>query len=316
MRPFKQPSQNWSNHADVPDGNTLQDPKLIAEVEQLRLIARKTASSAVVGMHASTRHGTAIEFSEHKLYAPGDDIRQMDWRAYAKTDRFHIKRYEDETRIEVFVLVDVSGSMGFVEKGLCSKLAYAKILTAAMSYLALHQRDAVGLCAFSETMTFELQAKAVSTHWEEMLVRLAALQAKGKTNLANALTAFVGIPKKPALVLVLSDLFESSQVLMEAMQLLLSRKHDVMVLHTLDPAEIDFSYEHPSQFEDLEVARHLFVHPRALKKSYVREFGQFLARTKQNMEASAIPYFLVTTDTPQAEALRKILANRTRKVRQ
>ncbi len=290
------------------------DADLLAEIETLQLEARKVAHGALSGMHRSLRRGSSIEFSEHKLYTPGDDIRHVDWRAYAKTDRYHVKQFEDETNILVEVLVDHSGSMAFGGEDRQTKLDSARTLAAALAYLALRQGDAAGLVTFSHRVTDELPARATSAHLMEVLTRLVQVRAEGATGIARSIDSFAQRTRRRAVAIVLTDLFDPDPGLMDAFRRLAARRHDVAVLHLLDPAELEFPYENPSLFVSMEDNRRLFVHPRTLRSAFVAEMATFLDETARRMSEAGIDYQRVDTREPLGQVLGAFLRGRERRV--
>ncbi|OGQ90624.1 MAG: hypothetical protein A2289_02005 [Deltaproteobacteria bacterium RIFOXYA12_FULL_58_15] len=288
--------------------------ELLAEIESLQLNARHAAQGAMAGMHRSLRRGASIEFSEHKVYTPGDDIRHIDWRAYAKTDRYHVKQFEDETNLLVELIVDHSGSMAFATPGLPSKLEVARTLAAAIAYLALRQGDAVGLLTFAGDVTEELPARATSTHLMEVLTRLVRLEPQGPTAVCQSIDQFAQRARRRAVTVILTDLFDPDPDLLGAFRRLAARRHDVAVLHLLDPAERDFPYDNPSLFASMEDDRRLFVHPRTLRSAYVAEMQKFLADTTRRMSEARIDYHLVDTKVDAANILGAFLRGRERRV--
>lgn len=289
------------------------DPQLLAEIESLHLLSRQAAQGALAGMHRSQRRGTSIEFSEHRLYTPGDEIRHIDWHAYAKTDRFHIKQFEDETHLVVELLIDHSASMGFVGNGTgLAKLAYARVLAAALAHLALRQSDATGLTAFAREVTDTLPPRTHSAHLMEILARLARLQPTDTTGIAACIDHFAQTRRRRTVAILFSDLFDPNPELLSAFRRLQAQRHDVVVLHVLDPAELDFPYELPATFHSLEDERKLFVHPRTLRQTYVTEMRRYLESTARRMMEIGIDYHTVRTDEIPAEVLGTFLRARQR----
>ncbi|MBI3180137.1 MAG: DUF58 domain-containing protein [Deltaproteobacteria bacterium] len=289
------------------------DAAVLAEIESLMLAARQAATGALVGMHRSLRRGSSSEFSEHKLYTPGDDILHIDWHAYAKTDRYHVKQFEDETNLVLEVLVDHSGSMEFATSGLPTKLTTARILAAALTYLALRQGDAAGRVSYADGVTDELPARATGTHWMEVLMRLVRLTPQGRTGIGRAIDRFAQQDRRRAITVVISDLFDPDPDLMQAFRRLSARRHDVAVLHIMDPEEIDFPYENPSIFASMEDERKLFIHPRTLRHAFVTEMQRFLSDTARVMAEIGVDYHLLSTRDPPAHMLGTFLRSRERR---
>lgn len=290
------------------------DAALLADIENLHLRAQLAVQGALAGMHRSLRRGTSIEFSEHKLYTPGDDVRHIDWRAVAKTDRHHIKQYEDETNLSLELLVDHSGSMRFASGGQPTKMDYARTLAGALSYLALRQGDATGLVTFASGDVNELPPRATSMHLMEILSRLVRLRADGATSLAKAVHRLAEGRKRRSVVVLISDLFDADPDLPNAFRRLAARRHDVAVLQLIDPAELSFPYETPSLFASMEDARRVFVHPRMLRHSYVNEMQRFLERTARELAEARIDYQRIDTSTGAAKSLGEFLRRRENRV--
>lgn len=286
------------------------DAQLIADVEALQLSARQLAVGAAAGMHRSPRRGSWIEFLEHKLYAPGDDIRRIDWRAFAKTDRYHVKNYEDETNLFLEILLDTSASMDFASEGLRPKLEIARQLAAALAYLALRQGDATGLVSFATTVVDRLPARATGSHLFEVLARLATMRPEGETSLTKSLDLFGQPTRRRSMLVIFSDLFDPAPTVMDAFRRLAARRHDIVLIHLLDPAELEFPYENPAMFSAMEDQRRLFVHPRTLRASFVREMRAFLDRTHRTLAEMGVEYRRVMTNDDLTLALGDFLRGR------
>jgi uncharacterized protein (DUF58 family) len=296
--------------------DTALDPRgapsaaLLSEIEGLQLRARETAQGALAGVHRSLRRGASIEFSEHKLYSPGDDIRHVDWRAFAKTDRYHVKQFEDETNLTLELVVDHSGSMRFSNEGRPSKLDYARVVAGALSYLALRQGDATGLTTFAGEADLSLPPRATSSHLLEILSRLVRLAPEGPTKVRLALDRFAEVSRKRSVVVIISDLFDPDPDLLGSFHRLAARRHDVSVLHLVDRSELDFTYESPALFASMEDNRKLFVHPRTLRAAFVEEMKRFMSRTERGLAEAGIDYHRIETGTPAAQALGAFLRPR------
>ena len=280
---------------------------LLLDLGQLQLAARSLAHGALVGLHRSPRRGASSEFSEHTLYAPGDDPRHLDWRAYAKTERFYIKRFADETNLRVHLLVDASGSMGYAGGTRPSKFAVAQQLAAALAHIALRQRDAAGLTLFGGSQPGTLPTRSRGTHWEALLRFLLPARPGGPSTVAAALRALAARERRRGLILVLSDLFERDLDLWPAFRGLAARGHDVRVLHILDPDERSLPQQVPSQFVCLESGRRLFVTPRTLRAAYVAQIEAFLRTARHALQAAGMIYCPIDTGAPLAAQLRPCL---------
>ncbi len=283
---------------------------LLTDVDGLFLAARQTASGTLTGLHRSSRRGTSIEFSEHKLYNPGDDIKHIDWRAFAKTDKLHVKQFEDETNLRIELLIDHSGSMGFQGEQRLSKLEYAKVVTASLAYLALRQSDATGLATFSTSISEQLPPRSKSSHLMEILNRLTQLEAHGETDLSATLEQFVRSRRKPTFTIVVTDLLDASNTVMQMLRALASRRHEVTVLQVLAPEEIEFPYENPATFASMEDSRKLFVHPRTLRQRYVKAMAEHLKEREKDMQSAQIDYKLIRTDVAPRDAIADLIKRR------
>ena len=285
-------------------------PELVEAIENFKITSRQILQGQLVGLHRSAQRGTSIEFSEHKLYTPGDDVRHIDWRAYAKSDRYHVKQYEDETNLNIEIILDQSASMNFMAGGTQSKLDFARQCCAALSYLALKQGDGVGLFRFSSAGTQRLPARASSQHLNEILLQLENTTGQGQTMLSQHLSKFALEIKKRSLVIVFSDLFDSDDTWIQMFGILAAKKHDVVVMHVLDPHEINFPYDSPAQFTSMEDQRHILVHPRSLRNTYVREMNIFLEKTQSKLREQGIEYFRFLTNTEPSRGLVDFLRTR------
>jgi|MDTC01.3.fsa_nt_gb uncharacterized protein (DUF58 family) len=286
------------------------DSGLLTDTEGLHLVARKITSGSLAGLHRSPRRGASIEFSEHKLYTPGDDVRHIDWRAFAKTDRLHVKQFEDETNLRIELLCDHSGSMGFRGSHELSKLEYAKTLAASLALLGLAQGDAVGLQTFTSILSHQIPARSRSSHLLELLTHIASLQPSGTTDVSGCLEEFAQTRRRPAVTILLTDLFEPTKLYLEVIRGLIARRHDIAVLHILAPDEIDFPYENPAQFECMEADRRMFIHPRAFRSMYVHAMQEHLMQVHDDMTALGVDYRLIKTNQPPREALAQFLRER------
>ncbi|MCK5690881.1 DUF58 domain-containing protein [Myxococcota bacterium] len=287
--------------------STSFDPAFLDEIEGLMLVARQVADGAVAGIHPSRRRGSSIEFSEHKLYTPGDDIRRMDWRAYAKTDRYHIKEYEDETNQNIEILLDISNSMTFSGEADLTKLNFARMLASGLAYLAVNQGDKVALTLFSNDVTHSTALASGSPHLARVLNELTSIKPGGETHLAVATAHFLSKKRKHTSIFILTDLFDPHPGIELALRSLVAARHDVTLLHILDPQEINFDFEAPAHFAAMEDSRKLFVHPRLIRATYQKEMDAFLEKTERTLGAAGISYHRALTDASAAMTLRTLL---------
>jgi len=256
------------------------DPALLARLGPLQVRARKVMEGVLTGLHQSPVHGQSVEFAEHKEYAPGDEIKHIDWRAYAKLDKYYVKRFEMETNLRALLVLDASGSMAY-GRGAMTKLQYASVCAGALAYLLARQGDQVGLCVAGDGGTSEgvrefLPFASSPTHVQELLRMLEGSQGKGPTLLPAALDFTAEKAGRRALVVVLSDLFDATEQSLPALKMLRSRRHDVLLLQTLDREELDFPFDDPTRFLSMEDDRQIEAQPRQIRESYLVEMRRFL----------------------------------------
>jgi uncharacterized protein (DUF58 family) len=289
----------------------LLDPSTIAQVENLAVSARIIVRDALTGMHRSALHGSSVEFSEHKEYAPGDEIRHIDWKAYAKVDRYYVKQFEQESQLTCYLVLDASGSMAYGaerdddEPG--SKLAYASRLLAALGYLLIRQRDKVGLFVYGDESLDPIYVppRSRTGHFHsllEVLVQTDQRGARGDESAASALERIAEMSRrKPALIVLASDLFEPSGAALEALRTLRAQRHDVALFHTLDHDEIEFPFDKLTLFESLEdTDRKLLVNAALVKKRYLEQMKAFRDEVRNECAAAGVEYhFVDTADSPE-----------------
>ncbi len=285
------------------------DAATIAKLAGVKLRARAVMEGLLSGLHKSPHQGQSVEFSEHKEYAPGDELRHLDWKAYAKFDRFYVKRYEHETDLRAVLVVDASGSMGY-RSGALSKLEVATTLAGALSYLLVRQQDAAGLSVLSGGHSTNIPPRAAAGHLMTLLTALEQLEPKGPTHLHAAADYLAESLPRRAMVVVFSDLFDETPEALRRILQLRARKHDVAIFHILDPAELEFPFDDPTLFLSMEDERRLEVNAREIRESYLEELGAFLAQTKELCAQMDVEYQLVRTDQSLDTVLLQFLAKR------
>ncbi|MBI2378868.1 MAG: DUF58 domain-containing protein [Deltaproteobacteria bacterium] len=287
------------------------DPRVLAEVGNLAFRARIVADSVLHGMHRSRHHGTSVEFAEHKEYAPGDNVRHLDWRAFARLDRDYVKRYLDEAHIRAWLVVDTSASMGYrPEAPRATKLEYAKLCAGALAYLLARQGDAVGLATFSERLSVEVPSRARRGHLMEMLTRLEALSPNGETKLTSAIDSLVQGMSRRTIVLVLTDLFDAGDDALDAIARLAAKKHDVVLFQLLDPDELQLPFEDHTEFASLEDDRVIAADPDSIRAAYLEEIERFLHEVESRARAARVEHHLLRTDRSPGAALGSFLSRR------
>lgn len=292
------------------------DPQTLAEIQGLRLRARHIVEGYVAGLHRSPYHGFSIEFAEHREYVPGDDLRYLDWKVLARTDKLSLKRYEDETNLIAYLVLDVSESMQYQgPTAAMSKLAYAQCLAASLAWLILRQQDAVSLATFDEQVQAFLRPASHPAHLQQVVDVMEGAESRGKTSMGPVFHELAERFSKRGVVVVLSDLFGDPADIVAGLKHFRHRQHDVIVLHMLDPAELDFPFEQPTLFRGLEQLPEVVADPRALRRAYLEEFERYLAQVAQQCRAAGLDYQQVRTDTPLDVVLSSYLAERSRQVR-
>lgn len=291
------------------------DPRTLAEIGSLTFRARIVADSANAGIHRSRHHGTSVEFAEHKEYSPGDNLRMLDWRAFARFDRDYIKQFEDESNLRGLFLVDQSRSMAYPEAakslGRLSKLEYATTCAGALAYVFARQGDAVGLATFADKLKIEVPSRARRGHLQEILATLEAMKPEGPTRLAQALDALSeGIPRR-TVICVFTDLLDGGLASLAAIKRLRARRHDVVLFHVMDPDELDFPFEDSTLFVGMEDQTELNVDAPAIREAYLEEAKRFLAEAEQTCRTARVEYNLARTDKSPATLLAGFLSRRT-----
>jgi len=288
---------------------SLLDANTLSRLSGLKVRARAVVEGVLSGLHKSPHQGQSVEFAEHKEYAPGDELRHLDWKAYGKFDRFYVKRYEHETNLREVMVVDASGSMNY-GSGAFTKLEVAQVLAATLSHLLLRQQDAAGVALVSGDKMREVPARATATHLSSLLEVLEATQASGGTDLFTAADVLAEKLPRRSLVCVFSDFFDDREDALKHLLALRARKHDLALFHLVDPAELSFPFDDPTLFLSLEDERRIEVNPREIKESYLEEFHRFLAATKATCTAADVDYTLVRTDEALDQVLLQFLGRR------
>jgi uncharacterized protein (DUF58 family) len=293
-------------------GARFVDPTVLSRIGNLELVARSVVDGFINGLHRSPYFGASVDFAEHRGYVPGDDIRRVDWRLYARTDRYYIKEYEADTNANFSVLLDVSKSMGFGSRGL-TKIDYGKMLAGCLTYLVHRQRDRVGLVAFDSDIVQFVPPSA--KHMDVVLHALDRLTPSAPGGLRVPLHKMAEHFGRRSLLVLISDLYEEPDAVLEAINPLRFRGNDIIVFHLLDPAEIEFSFDTPSAFEDLESGEQLPIVPDALAEQYRALVQEHVTALTERFSANRIDYSLVNTSTPLDHALFTYLTTRERLTR-
>jgi len=290
-------------------GARFVDPKVLARIGNLELVARSVVDGFINGLHRSPYFGASVDFAEHRGYVPGDDIRRVDWRLYARTDRYYIKEYEADSNSNFAVLLDVSKSMGFGSAGL-SKLDYSRMLAGCLTYLVHKQRDRVGFVAFDSDIVEFVPPSA--KHMDTTLHVLDRLKPARPGSMREPMNKIAEHFGRRGVLVLISDLYEEPDALLEAIGPLRFRGHDLIVFHVLDRAELDFEYADPSAFEDLESGEQIPIVPEALGDQYRELVQAHITALTERFSANRIDYTLLNTAAPLDHALFTYLSARER----
>jgi uncharacterized protein (DUF58 family) len=307
------------------EATNLLDAQAISRAEALGLQARFIVEGYMAGEHKSPYRGFSIEFTQHRVYVPGDDIRHLDWKVLGRTDRYFLKQYEQETNYVAHLLLDGSESMHYgsglrgqtraareVKPAGITKFDYGKVMAACLSYLILHQRDAVAVGLFDERVRDYVPRTGNLASIHDIMRTLAAFEPRRQTSIGSVLHAMAGQIRRKGIVILISDLFDDEQAVLEGIQHLRFGGHEVIVLHTLDPYELEFPFQGLVEFEGLEQVPKLMTRPREIRKSYMNELQNFCLRIRQGCERNLCHYVQVNTSQPLHEVLSSYLAFRLR----
>ena len=289
-------------------GSRFIDPAVLAKIGNLEFVARSVVDGVINGSHRSPYFGASVDFAEHRGYVQGDDIRRVDWRVFARTDKYYIKEFEADSNSNFSVLLDVSKSMAFGSR--ITKLDYAKTLAACLTYLVSKQRDRVGLVTFDEEVIDHVPPSA--KHVDVVLHTLERVQAKRPGRLGPPLRKLAEHFGRRGIVVVISDLYEEPDEILDALSLIRFRGNDVILFHVLDGAEIDFTFDDASSFEDLESGEQLPVVPDALREQYRAMIREHIAALTSKSAAQRVDYNLLNTTKPLDYALFNYMAFRDR----
>jgi uncharacterized protein (DUF58 family) len=292
------------------------DPRTLAKIKGLYLRARHIVEGYVSGLHRSPFHGFSIEFAEHREYAPGDDLRYVDWKVFGRTDKFYVKQYEDETNLICQLVLDVSESMRYRgPRSALSKFEYAQSLAAALAWLVLQQQDAVGLVTFDQQIRASIRPSSNPSHLRQLFQVLESATLESKTKAGAIFHELAERMNKRSVVIVLSDLFDEVDSLMAGLQHFRHRRHDVIVFHVLDPQEIEFSFARPTMFQGFEQMPHVVADPRSLRRAYLREFEEYLRTVRLGCRRYGLDYQEMRTDRAFDVALTSYLSSRAARMR-
>jgi uncharacterized protein (DUF58 family) len=287
------------------------DPAVVARLGTLELKARTIVEGFLSGLHRSPFKGFSVEFAEYRQYFPGDALSTIDWKVYARTDRYYVKKFEEETTLDCHVMLDASGSMAYGSTAM-TKFEYASCIAASLGYLMTRQRDAVGLTAFDEKIVAMLPASSRPGHLRSLLVTLDRLRPDNRTDVSKPLHQLADSLVKRGMVVLISDLLDDPESVVNGLRHFQFRGNDVIVFHVLDPHELDFPFERATRFEDLETNEEVMAVPGAVRAHYLKEIGALIERYRRELGAAGIDYQLLTTKQPLELALLAYLSTRAR----
>jgi uncharacterized protein (DUF58 family) len=287
-------------------------PDVVAKLSNMELVARLVVEGFITGLHKSPYHGFSVEFAEHRQYMPGDEIKQIDWKIFGRTNRYYIKQFEEETNLKAYIILDASKSMAFASENRISKLIYGSYIAAALAQLMVQQRDAVGFTIYDERVRLYMPPHATKSYLKEILHQLVQLKASNKTSTANSLHTIAERIKRRGLVIIISDFFDNPLEVMSALRHFRHKKNEVIVMQILDPQERSFAFGKDAVFKDLETNEEMTTRPWHIQKAYQEEMKKFLESYKKECREHNIDYVLLDTATPFDKALFEYLHKRQR----
>jgi uncharacterized protein (DUF58 family) len=285
------------------------DPKILAKVGFSPLLARVVVEGFLNGLHKSPFHGFSVEFADHREYVAGDDLKYLDWAVFARTDHYYIKRYEEETNLRCYIVLDRSASMSY-GTGLLTKWDYTCFLATCLAYLMVRQQDAVGLALVGAGPGLFVPPRCRRSHLRQLMATMVQETPAGTTNLAASLRGVVRKLKRRGLVVLISDLIDDPAETLKAVRLLAGHKHDVLVFHVQDATELDFSFQGPALFRDLETGEEMEIDPASLRAAYLEQMRELCAFYKKGLAELGIDYHLINTAQPYDQALTAYLNRR------
>lgn len=294
-------------------GNELRflDPAVVARIGSMELRARTIVEGFLIGLHRSPYKGFSVEFTEYRQYMPGDDLSSIDWKVYARSDRYYVKKFEEETNLDCHLLLDISASMGYTSKEV-TKLEYASYLAAALGYLMTRQRDAVGFMAFDDQIVTSLPVSARPGHLRSLLTALDRVQLGRRSNVSKPLTRLADALTRRGMVVLLSDLLDEPDQVVRGLRHLRFKGSDVIVFHLLDRAELTFPFERATRFQDMETDEEVMAVPDLVREYYLKEIRDLIALYQRELRLVGVDYILVDTSKPLDFALLSYLAARSR----
>jgi len=278
-------------------------PQVVAKLANIELIAKLVVEGFTTGLHHSPYHGFSVEFAEHRAYRPGDEIKYLDWKVLARTEKYFVKQFEEETNTRAMIILDASASMKFASNGNISKYDYGAYLAASLALLMIQQRDAVGMVLYDTKIRKFHSPNSRPSFIREILKTLETNKPENQTGTADCLSEIAERVKKRSLIIVISDFFDDVEKVAKALQHFRHDQNEVIVFHLLDQREIDFKFGKSATFTDLETGDKMLTHPYQLQKAYESTMNEFINHIKSKCLYQRIDYNLITTNTPFDKAL-------------
>lgn len=300
---------------DRDDPQKYLDPLTLAKVRSLELQARLIVEGYLSGMHKSPYHGFSVEFAQHREYVPGDDLKHLDWKVYSRTGRFYLKQYEEETNLTLWLLIDASESMRYGSRPEVRKYDYACMAAAALAYLTLHQQDAVGLATYDHAVRALLRPTSQASHLKQIVTILNKGPGKERTALAPIFHDLAERITRRGIIVILSDCFDGLHDILAGLKHLRHKRHEVLLLQVLDPAELEFPFQEATLFRGMEQEPELLTDPRSLRDGYLDNLNGFLEQLRTGCLMQNIDYVQLRTDASLGKVLAAYLAHRLSRTR-
>ena len=314
-------SSSSTGHSELAPGRSTDpreylDPKVLAKISGLEFRARLIVEGFVSGMHRSPYRGLSVEFADHRAYTQGDDLRHIDWKVFGRTDKYYVKEYEQETNLDLMLVVDCSESMSYRSPSAAmSKYEYSMAAAAAIAYLALRQRDAVGLALFDEQLTHFVRSSSHADHWKTLLREMIGKTGPAKTSIGRVLHELGERLRRRAVIILISDLFDNPDTILKGLEGLRFRRHEPIVWNLWDQAELTFPFKELTRFEGLEASGRLLTEPGSLRARYLEEVEAFQSRLRKGCGQMNIDYVAFNTSSPLDALLSGYLATRRARLR-
>lgn len=288
------------------------DPKTIAQLQNIELKARLVVEGFITGMHRSPYHGFSVEFAEHRQYRQGDEIKHIDWKVFARTNKHFVKQYEEETNLRSVIALDASGSMRYASKDNIAKFEYGAYLAASLAFMMMNQRDAVGLALYDSELRKYMPPMSKQSYIAELLKTIGATVPSNETGTAKALDSLAERIKRRGLVIVISDFLDDAESVLSALKHFRHRNHEVIAFQLLDPREIDLKVGAGYNFRDMETGEEMITQSYQIQKEYKKTVEEFIDTIRKGCHEHNIDHHLIDTSMPFDQALRAYLAKRTR----